>query len=57
MMHMHPGLIHETGCSGLVHWDDLEGWGGRWGGGSGWRMRVYLWLIHMNAWQKPTYCN
>ena len=20
------GLMHETGCSGLVHWDDPEGW-------------------------------
>ena len=27
------GLMHETGCSGLVHWDDPEGWGGE-GGGS-----------------------
>ena len=24
-----PGLMHETGCSGLVHWDDPEGWDGR----------------------------
>ena len=23
-----PGLMHETGCSGLVHWDDPEGWDG-----------------------------
>ena len=23
-----PGSMHETGCSGLVHWDDLEGWDG-----------------------------
>ena len=23
------GSIPETGCSGLVHWDDPEGWGGR----------------------------
>ena len=23
-----PGLMHETGCSGLVHWDDPEGWYG-----------------------------
>ena len=33
-----PGLMHETGCSGLVHWDDPEGcdWeGGRWEGCSG----------------------
>ena len=22
------GSIHETGHSGLVHWDDLEGWDG-----------------------------
>ena len=29
-----PGLIHETGCSGLVHWDDPEGWDGE-GGGMG----------------------
>ena len=21
-----PGLMHETGCSGLVHLDDPEGW-------------------------------
>ena len=28
-----PGSMHETGCSGLVHWDDWGvGWGGRWGG-------------------------
>ena len=29
-----PGLMHDTGCSGLVHWDDPEGWVGE-GGGSG----------------------
>ena len=23
-----PGSMHETGCSGLVHWDDPEGWAG-----------------------------
>ena len=28
------GLMHETGCSGLVHWDDPGGWDGE-GGGSG----------------------
>ena len=26
--------MHETGCSGLVHWDDTEGWDGE-GGGRG----------------------
>ena len=29
-----PGLMHETGCSGLVPWDDPEGWDGE-GGGRG----------------------
>ena len=27
-----PGSMHDTGCSGMVHWDDPEGWyaeGGR----------------------------
>ena len=23
-----PGSMHEAGCSGLVHWDDPEGWDG-----------------------------
>jgi len=23
-----PGSMHNTGCSGLVHWDDPEGWYG-----------------------------
>ena len=27
-----PGSMHETGCSGLVHWDDPEGWDGERGG-------------------------
>ena len=29
-----PGLLHDTGCSGLVHWDDPEGWDEE-GGGRG----------------------
>ena len=24
-----PGSMHDTGCLGLVHWDDPEGWGTR----------------------------
>ena len=29
-----PGLMHDTGCLGLVHWDDPEGcYGGEEGGG------------------------
>ena len=27
-----PGLMHETRCSGLVYWDDPEGWDGERGG-------------------------
>jgi len=26
-----PGSIHDTGCLGLVHWDDPEGWYGEGG--------------------------
>ena len=46
-----PGLIHETGCSGLVHWDDPERWDGEGGGRRvqdgenmythGWFMSIY----------------
>ena len=32
-----PGSMHETGCLGLVHWDDPEGWDGE-GVGRGFRM-------------------
>ena len=26
-----PGSMHETRCSGLVHWDDPDGWDGEGG--------------------------
>ena len=47
-----PGLMHDTGCLGLVHWDDPEGWYGE----GGWRgvqdgERVHLWQIHVDVWQ------
>ena len=29
-----PGLMHDTGCLGMVHWDDPERWYGK-GGGRG----------------------
>ena len=32
-----PGSMQGTGCLGLVHWDDPEGWYGE-GGGRGFRM-------------------
>ena len=42
-----PGSMHETRCSGLVHWDDPEGWDGE--GGSGWGEHMYThgWLMSM----------
>ena len=40
-----PGSMHDTGCSGLVHWDDPEGWG----------TRVHSWRIHVDVWQNQ--CN
>ena len=48
-----PGSMHETGCLGLVHWDDPEGWGGEGDGrgGSGWGTHVYPWQIHVNVWR------
>ena len=33
--------VHETGCSGLVHWDDPGGWGGE-GGGRGVQDREHM---------------
>ena len=54
-----PGLMHDTGSSGLVHWDDPEGWDGE-GGGRGIQDRgthVHPWLIHVNVCQEPLqYC-
>ena len=36
-----PGSMHETGCSGLVHWDDPEGWDGE-GAGKGVHDREHM---------------
>ena len=36
-----PGLMHDTGCSGLVHWDDPEGGGGE-GDGRGIQNEKYM---------------
>ena len=48
-----PGLMHDTRCSGLVHWDDPEGWYGEEGGRGGFRMgnTCTPWQIHVNVWQ------
>ena len=47
-----PGSIHETGCSGLVHWDDPEGWdeeGGGKGVQDGEHMYTHGWFMSMYA--------
>ena len=48
-----PGLMHDTGCSGLVPWDEPERWYGEGGGSgaSGWGTHVQPWQIHVNVWQ------
>ena len=50
-----PGSMHDTGCLGLVHWDDPEGGYGEGGGrreeGSVWGTHVYLLRIHFDIWQ------
>ena len=44
--------MQDTGCLGLVHGEDPEGWcGGRWEGGSGLGTHVHPWWIHVNLWQ------
>ena len=45
-----PGSMQDTGCLGLVHWDDPEGWYGEGGGRgvSGWGTHVQ---IHVDIWQ------
>ena len=52
-----PGLMHETGCSGLVHWDDPEGWDGERGGREGQdgeHMYIRGWFIWMYG---KNHCN
>ena len=49
-----PCSMHDTGRSGLLHWDYPEGWNGE--GSSGWGTHVHPWLSHVNVWQKtPQY--
>ena len=37
--------MHDTGCSGLVHWDDPEGWYGE-GGGRGVHDEEHVYTRH-----------
>ena len=39
-----PGSMHETGCSGLVHWDDPEGWDGE-GSGRGFQDEEHMYTL------------
>ena len=45
MLGAHPGALLQP--------RDV-GWGGRWERASRGGTYVYLWLIHVNVWQKPT---
>ena len=45
-----PGSMQDTGCLGLVHWDDPEGWDGE-GGGRGIQDGEHIWWIQVNVWQ------
>ena len=36
-----PGSMQDTGCLGLVHWDDPEGWYGE-GGGKGFKVGEHV---------------
>ena len=45
-----PGLMHEAGCSGPVHWDDPEGWD-REGGGRGVRDGGHVYTRGGFIWQ------
>ena len=42
--------MHDTGCSGLVHWEDPEGWDGE-GGGSGVQVGGDTCIPMANVWQ------
>ena len=44
-----PGSIDDTGCLGLLQWDDPEGWYGE--GGSRWGTHVHPWWIRVDVWQ------
>ena len=51
-----PGSMHETGHSGLVHWDDPEGWDGEgWGRGVQDREHMYTHGRFMSVYGKNHY--
>ena len=52
-----PGSMHGTGCSGLVHWDDPEGWDGE-GDGRGVQDGEYMYTVadSCQCMAKPLQC-
>ena len=51
--------MHETGQSGLVHWDDPEGWDGEGGGREGQdggHMYTHGWFMSMYGKKPLQYC-
>ena len=50
-----PVSMHDTGCLGLVHWDDPEGW---YGEGGGRRVQdgehMYIWCRSMSMYGETT---
>ena len=42
--------MHDIGCSGLVHWDDPEGWYGE-GGGRGLQDEEHVYTRGCDVWQ------
>jgi len=50
-------LLCDAGSSNQVLCDSLEGWNGVRGRFKSGETYVYLWLIHVDVWQKPIqYC-
>ena len=47
-----PGLMQDTGCLGLVHWDDPEGWYGEGGGRGMHTISVFLFLIYFTLYDR-----
>ena len=52
-----PGSMHETGCPGLVYWNDHEGWDGE-GGGRGFQDGEHMYTDgwFMSMYGKNHYC-
>ena len=54
---INPGSMHETRCSGLVHWDDPEGMGRKVVGGFGTGVHMYTHDRFMSMYGKSNHKN